>query len=133
MVPIRIPQAGFVMTYNGRNLQTGSDFYAAAMDLMGKGGETNRKVFSGALVLFLEGAEHSDRFCIQRLKEILATPTYLRMVDYEDKKAVEDVLEGQAIVEYLNKKYSEMGSGIFGVMRPTPINHEAGVMFQKKR
>ena len=121
------------MTYNGRNLRTGSDFYAAAMDLMGKGGETNRKVFAGALILFLEGAERSDRFCIQRLKEILATPNYLRMVDCEDKKAIEDVLEGQAIVEYLNKKYSEMESGVFGVMRPTPINHEAAGIFQKKR
>ena len=67
------------MTYNGRNLKTGSDFYSAAMDLMGKGGETNRKVFAGALILFLEGAERSDRFCIQRLKEILTSPNYLRM------------------------------------------------------
>ena len=121
------------MTYNGRNLKTGSDFYAAAMDLMGKGGETNRKVFSGALVLFLEGAELLDRFCIQRLKEILETPSYLRMVDGDDKKAIEDVLAGQSIAEYWNKKYSEMGSGIFCVMRRTPINHESAGIFQKKR
>ena len=112
------------MTYNGRNLRTGSDFYAAAMDLMGKGGETNRKVFAGALILFLEGAERTDRFCIQRLKEILATPNYLRMVDCDDKKAVEDVLAGRSIAEYWDKIYSAMGSGVFGVMRPTPINHE---------
>ena len=44
------------MMYKGRNLNSGSDFYASAMDLMAKGGETNRKVFSGALILFLEGA-----------------------------------------------------------------------------
>lgn len=121
------------MTYNGRDLKTGSDFYAAAIDLMKKGGETNRKIFSGALVLFLEGAEQSDRFCIQRLKEILATPNYLRMVDPEDKKAIEDILERQAIVECLNKKYLERVRGIFGVMRPTPINHEAAEIFQKRR
>ena len=30
------------MMYKGRNLSSGSDFYAAAMDLMAKGGETNR-------------------------------------------------------------------------------------------
>lgn len=30
------------MMYKGRNLNSGSDFYAAAMDLMAKGGETNR-------------------------------------------------------------------------------------------
>ena len=121
------------MTYNGRNLKTGSDFYAAAMDLMGKGGETSRRVFSGALVLFLEGAERSDRFCIQRLKEILETPSYLRMVDDDDKKAIVNVLAGRSIAEYWNRIYSEMGSGIFGVMRPTPINHESAGMFQKKR
>lgn len=121
------------MTYNGRNLRTGSDFYVAAMDLMGKGGETNRKVFAGALILFLEGAERSDRFCIQRLKEILATPNYLRMVDFEDKKAIEDILEGRAIAEDLRKKYFENACGIFGVMRPTPINHESAGVFQKKR
>ena len=103
------------------------------MDLMGKGGETNRRIFAGALVLFLEGAEQSDRFCIQRLKEILATPNYLRMVDCEDKKAIEDILEGQAIAEDLRKKYSEKVRGIFGVMRPTPINHESAMGFQKNR
>ena len=120
------------MIYNGRNLQTGSDFYAAALDLMRKGGETNRVMFTGALALFLEGAERLDRFCIQRLKEILAKPNYLRMVDVEDKKVIEDILEGRAIAEDWRKKFEEMGSGIFGVMTPKPINHEAAGAFQAK-
>ena len=121
------------MTYNGHNLHTGADYYAAAMDLMRKGGETNRKIFAGALVFFLEGAERLDVYCIQRLKEILETPAYLRMVDRDDMSEIEAVLERLSITEYWNKMYSKMGSGIFGVMRPTPVNHEAAMEFQKNR
>ena len=64
------------MIYKGRNLRTGSQYYAAAMELMKY--ETKKACFRGALAMFLCGAELNDRFCIMRLKEILRKPEYLR-------------------------------------------------------
>lgn len=121
------------MMYNGKCLSSGSDYYRAGLELMGKGGENNIKIFVGALTLFLCGAEKLDRFCIARLKEILNTYKYRRMVDKESMEAISSVLRGERITATYWEMWNKLGSGIFGVMAPTPINHEAAMGFQKRK
>lgn len=119
------------MRYRGKELRTGSQYYAAAMDLMNY--ETKKECFLGALTLFLCGAELNDRFCIMRLKEVLRTPKYLKWVDDEDKKLIIDILEGELRVEEYLKSLGSLRPGVFGVFENTPINHEAAGVFQRKR
>ncbi len=120
------------MIYKGKQLKTGSEYYAAAMELM-RWGETMKSCFQGALALFLRGAELNDRFCISRLKEVLQTPKYLKWVDDEDKRAIEDILAGKRMEESVLRRLTVSKPGIFGVMTPRPINHEAAMGFQSRR
>ncbi len=119
------------MRYKGKELRTGSQYYAAAMELMNY--ETKKECFLGALTLFLCGAELNDRFCIMRLKEVLRTPKYLKWVDDDDRKQIIDILEGERRAEEYLKSLGALRAGVFGVFENKPINHEAAGVFQRKR
>lgn len=119
------------MNYKGKELKSGSDYYAAAMDLMKY--ENKKPCFHGALALFLQGAELNDRFCICRLEEILRTAKYRKWVDREDYRVIRDVLDGKRLVDAEIKRFQQTKPGVFGVMRLKPVNHEAAMGFQSKR
>ena len=119
------------MIYKGKELRTGSQYYAAAMELTKY--ETKKECFVGALTLFLCGAELNDRFCIMRLKEVLCTPKYLKWVDDDDRKLITDILDGERKAEEYLKSLGALRSGVFGVFENKPINHEAAGIFQRRR
>lgn len=107
-------------------IETSSKLYAEGMRLM-KTGETALADFRKAFVCFIEGAKLSDRFCVQRLTEVLQTPQYRRRLSPAEAK------EAQELVRIFALKLSPISSrGMFTVIRK-PVDHAAGMAFQKQK
>ena len=121
------------MQYKGKELKSGSECYAAAMDLMRRGGETNSVIFRGTLMFFLKGAEKGDRFCIQRLYEILKTRKYYRWLDSEDCEEIIGFLNMQENIKQEIAQWRKRRSGVFGVFLFKPISRSAAMAFQTKK
>ncbi len=119
------------MIYKGKELHTGSQYYAAAMDLMRY--EAKKECFFGALALFLCGAELNDRFCIVRLKEVLRTPKYLKWVDDDNRRLIMNILAGERMAKEYLRSLGTLRSGVFGVFENKPINHQVAGVFQRRR
>lgn len=115
------------MQYKGKELITGSDYYAAAMDLMRY--EENPECIRGAVELFICGAELHDRFCISRLKEVARTRKYLEPLgSFESDdlvNALVDILRQERADAELRELRAAQRSGMFGVMKLRPINKTA--------
>ena len=108
------------------NLDEGSRLYAEAMHLM-KTGETRIADFHKAVDCFIKGAKLYDRFCVERLKEILETTLYRRRLSDSKATEVRDAVNAGTVTLPPNKS-----RGIFGVIVRKPIDHAAGMAFQRK-
>lgn len=122
------------MLFKGKVLKSGSDYYAAAMELMKR--DEDPRCIRGATELFVAGAELNDRFCKMRLKEVLRTPRYLHALDsFCSKDLVESVMNILSL-ELAEAEYREICAkcrrGIFGGYAPKPINRSAAMNFQRK-
>lgn len=123
------------MKFEGRELKTGSDYYAAAMKLMQR--DDIDKCVCGAVALFIAGAELRDKFCIVRLKEVVNTPKYWNSLSAFAQKDLIDSMIEILKLECAEKEWKDMQKrltkGVFGVYAPRPINHEAAMGFQSKK
>lgn len=123
------------MQYKGKELKTGSQYYAAAMDLMKH--DTIAKCVRGAVELFICGAERNDRFCVARLKEFVNTPRYLTMLGTFESSDLIDALVRILRLEKAEREANMVNAccrpGMFGIMRPAPVNGLAGVEMSPKR
>lgn len=123
------------MKYKGKELKTGSDFYAAAMNLMSM--DSDPKRVQAALILFVEGAELRDRFCIMRIKEIASDDRYLSMLDEfcseELMASMKNILRAEHEEKLEAKISMSRRKGVFGVFAHKPINHEAAMAFNKTK
>ena len=108
------------------NCDEGSRLYAEAMRLM-KTGETCIADFHKAVDCFIKGAKLYDRFCIQRLKEILETTLYRRRLSDSEATEVREAVNAGTITLPPNES-----RGVFGVIVRKPIDHAAGMAFQRK-
>lgn len=123
------------MKFKGKELHTGSDYYAAAMELMRR--EDLPECVCGAIALFIGGAEMRDRFCVARLKEIAAEPKYLRCLDTfsrdDLRTTMENILKSEDGEKRLMADGARIRRGMFGSYTPKPINHAAAMGFQRNR
>lgn len=107
-------------------LDDGSRLYAEAMRLM-QTGETCIPDFHKAVDCFIKGAKLRDRFCVQRLKEVLETSLYrMRLSVAEESEVKEAIKEGSIILPPCYRR------GVFGIIERKPIDHAAGMAFQHK-
>ena len=121
------------MQYKGKELKSGSECYAAAMDLMRRGGEMNSVIFRGALMFFLEGAEKCDSYCIQRLYEILKTRQYYPWLHYEDLKEIIGFLNTHENIKREIAQWRRYCSGVLPLSCTTPVTRPAAMVFQTKK
>ena len=108
------------------NLDEGSRLYAEAMRLM-KTGETRIADFHKAVDCFIKGAKLYDRFCVERLKEILETTLYRRRLSDSEAVEVREAIDAGTVTLPPNAS-----RGVFGMIVRKPIDHAAGMAFQHK-
>ena len=108
-------------------LDEGSKLYAEAMRLM-QTGETNVLDFRRAVKCFIKGARLFDEFCIQRLNEILRTSLYRSRLSSTELSEVKEAIQAGTL-----KLPPPVIRGIFGTSVRKPIDHAAGMTFQRKK
>lgn len=108
-------------------LDEGSRLYAEAMRIM-KTGETYVPDFRKAVECFIKGANLFDKFCIERLKEILKTPLYRNRLSLSKVVEIEETIQTRTF-----RLSPNATRGVFGINTPKPIDHAAGMSFQNKK